>query len=460
MKLKKIVGLTMAAMMTLGTLAGCGSSKDNNSSDSSNSGNQAAAGTEASAESGDVIEINFPTYKSGENAAAPFFEAQVERFNTKYEGKYKINIEEVPQASYGEKMKQLAQQKKLPVIVHGTGSGEVDVQWFRDVAVANGMCYDLSGWLEKNQTAKGFCIEESLEYNTVDGKVVATPLIVTRPKSIFYNATMYQPAKPTHEMTMEEFLDSIGENKIAFQTADNGWTTGLLLTALIANQEGGKELLNGSVETMLTDFDQKPILDSVATLQELLTTKASSNAIGAAYADAANSFMSAQSALIFNGTWMSSDFAEDSADKWSNGFKGSDVTADLFPGNVGIVTVQVHGDWIAETATDAEKELALAYFDFVNSQEELEAYMIADGGSAPNMTYTESFKEKQKETKVLSDISAATLPETEFVPNLLDIIPTSVAETEFGKLLPKLADGTLTPEQFCQELSKKAAAAM
>jgi raffinose/stachyose/melibiose transport system substrate-binding protein len=31
-----------------------------------------------------------------------------------------------------------------------------------------------------------------------------------------------------------------------------------------------------------------------------------------------------------------------------------------------------------------------------------------------------------------------------------------VANTEFGKLLPKLIDGSFTPEQFCQELSVKA----
>lgn len=444
MKLKKAAALAMAAIMVMGTLAGCGNKESKKEE------------TVSDDKKGSVIEINFPTYKTGENAAAPFFEAQIERFNQKYDGTYKIKIEGVPQASYGEKMKQLAQQKKLPVIIHGTGSGEVDVQWFQTVAVANGMCYDLSEWLNNNQAVKDLCIKESVDYNTIDGKIVATPLMVTRPKSVYYNSTLYQPQKPIHEMNMEEFIQSIGDNKIAFQTADNGWTTGLLLTALIANQEGGQELLNNSVEGMLTDFNQKPVVDSVAKLQELLQTKASSNTMGAAYADAANSFMSAQSALIFNGTWMSSDFAEESADKWSNGFKGSDVTADLFPGNIGIVTVQVHGDWIAETATAQEKEVALAYFDFINSQEELEAYMISDGGSAPNMTYSDTFKDKQKETKVLSEISDATTADTKFVPNMLDIIPTSVAETEFGKLLPKLADGTLTPEQFCQELTQKA----
>lgn len=39
------------------------------------------------------------------------------------------------------------------------------------------------------------------------------------------------------------------------------------------------------------------------------------------------------------------------------------------------------------------------------------------------------------------------------------VIPASVANTEFGKLLPSLADGTCTPEQFAQWMSDKAAEA-
>ncbi len=65
-----------------------------------------------------------------------FFLPQVERFNKMYEGKYKINIEEVPQASYSEKIKQLAQQKKMPVLMH-TGVGN---EWFKKVAIPNGFC--------------------------------------------------------------------------------------------------------------------------------------------------------------------------------------------------------------------------------------------------------------------------------------------------------------------------------
>ena len=46
-----------------------------------------------------------------------------------------------------------------------------------------------------------------------------------------------------------------------------------------------------------------------------------------------------------------------------------------------------------------------------------------------------------------------------FVPNVLDVMLSSVSATEFGKLLPSLADGTYTPETFCQWLTDKSAEA-
>ena len=74
----------------------------------------------------------------------------------------------------------------------------------------------------------------------------------------------------------------------------------------------------------------------MAKLQNLLQNNAASNSVGAAYADAANAFMSEQAAIIANGPWMSSDFESSNSDKWSNGFDGAKVRASLFPGDVGI----------------------------------------------------------------------------------------------------------------------------
>ena len=115
--------------------------------------------------------------------------------------------------------------------------------------------------------------------------------------------------------------------------------------------------------------------------------------------------------------------------------------------------------WISASASEDEIALAKAFLEFIYSPAELEAYMLAEGGDAPKLTYSDDFKAKQGETQVLADLAADTTTDTVFVPRILDVIPASVANTEFGKLLPSLADGTCTPEQFAQWMSDKAAEA-
>ena len=46
--------------------------------------------------------------------------------------------------------------------------------------------------------------------------------------------------------------------------------------------------------------------------------------------------------------------------------------------------------------------------------------------------------------------------DTIICPSFGDCVPSSVGDQEFGKLLPQLIDGTLTPEAFCAELTAAA----
>lgn len=448
---KNIAGILAAVMAVSMGIMGCSGSK---------TPAESGAATEAAKDnkdSGKVIEMTFPTYLAGENVGAVFFLPEVERFNAKYEGKYKINIEEVPQAQYAEKIKQLAQQNKLPALVHAPGSGGIDTQWFSSVVLANDMAYDLTAFAEANPDVKNNWIDESLEYCTVDGKLICKPLSVLKPVGLYYNNTMYQPDKAIRNMSVDEFIGSLGDNKIAFQTSENAWTTGLLLTSLIANQEGGEDYLAQYVDDKLYDYTDTKIVSAVATLQKLLLEDASANTIGAAYADAANSFMSKKAAFICNGSWMTSDFEEESSDKWSNGFTGEEVTADIYPGNFAIANPRIYGEfWVANSASDEQKEVATAFLAFRDSQEEIEALILAEGGTAPKLKYTEDFLTKQAENRILSELAGSMNENTKYTASLFDVMPASVADAEFGKLLPKLADGTLTPEEFCKQLTQKA----
>ena len=435
MKAKRSMALTMAAAMTLGLVV--------------------SNGTLAKAD--DVVEIKFPTYLAGENVGAKFFLPEVERFNEKYEGKYKITVEEVPQASYADKIKQLAQQNKLPVLVHAPGSGGIDTQWFKQVILANDMAYDLSDFAKENPDVAANWVDGSVDFCTVDGKLICKPLSVIKPVGLFYNSSMYTSDKDIKDMSMDEFMESLGDNKIAFQTAENGWTSALLLAALIGNEEGGADLLNNNTDEKLYDYTAEPFVNGVAKLQTLLENNASANTIGAAYADAANAFMSKNASIICNGSWMSTEFDAGSSDKWSNDFNGDDVKATIYPGNIALTNERNYGEfWVSNNATDEEKEAAEAFLAFRDSQEEIEALILAEGGTAPKLTYTDDFKNKLKENRILSELSESMDENTKYVAPLGDIFPASVADTEFGKLLPKLADGTLTPEEFCQELTKKA----
>ena len=104
MKLKKIMALGMA-MVTAFSLIACGGSNSGKPKNAE-SGQKASDG----AATQEVIELKLPTFLAGENVGAVFFLPQIERFNKKYEGKYKITVEEVVQDSYAEKIKHLAAQ--------------------------------------------------------------------------------------------------------------------------------------------------------------------------------------------------------------------------------------------------------------------------------------------------------------------------------------------------------------
>ncbi|MEN8078539.1 ABC transporter substrate-binding protein [Clostridioides difficile] len=437
---KRVLAMILSATLAVG-MFGCGS-KDQGQSTQSADGE---------------IKITFPTYMAGENVGAVFFVPQIERFNEKYDGKYEIVIEEIPQASYAEKIKQLAQQNKLPVIVHSPGSGGIDLQWFQNVVIANDMAYDLTSFAESHPETAATWNEESREYSTVDGKLVTKPLAVVKPMGLYYNSSMYKSDKDIKDQTMDEFIGGLGENLIAFQTADNGWTTGLLLSAIIANQEGGLELIKNSVDEKLYDYTDPIIVKSVEILQKVMQTNGSSNTVGAAYADAANAFMSKKASIICNGSWMASEFGEDAADKWSNDFNGADVKSTIYPGNIALVNTHAFGEfWVSNSATDEEKEVAEAFLEFRDSKEEIEALILAEGGVCTGIEYSDEFLTKQKETPILAQLADSIDDTTTYAVSILDVMPASVADVEFGKLLPKLIDNTLTAEEFCVELSKKA----
>ena len=395
-----------------------------------------------------VIEVTLPTYKTGENVGAVFFEPLVERFNAAYEGKYHITLEELTQDMYTDKIKQLGAANALPFLIEGG-----DSEWIKQVVIPNDMFVDLSGLIAENNLMD-ILIDSQVAYNTTaDGKVFSICVPVTRPMGLYYNGAMLDlGGKTCAELSWDDVAALLGDNRIAFMTGENAWTTQLVLGSLIAVEEGGAELLSTHTIDKLMDYNQPCVINAVAKLQTLMQKYGTSNQIGAVYADAANAFMSCNAAIIANGSWMVGDFLENGG-KWSNGFDGATVRGDVLPGNVALANNDGYQYWIPASATPEQQEVGKAFILFTLQPENLEAYMLAEGGVAPKLTPSEAYIAAASENKLLYEYVNAVNADTIIVPNVGDIMTSSIGNTEFGNLLPLLVSGELTPEAFCQQLT-------
>lgn len=453
--MKKTLSLLLVLAFMVLVFAGCGNQPtgtDSTAGSSAASTAAAASTVEPTAEPVVLTTVTLPTYRAGEDAGAKFFLPQVERFNQKYDGKYKIVIEESPSNTHTDRIKQLALQNKLPALFQVS-----DSKWVEDYLIKNGKLYNLKDWIDSKPDLKKLFVKDSLDFCTKsDGGVYALPLTVIKPTGLYYNTDMFKPSKNIADMTWDEFSTALGDNKIAYQTAEGGWTISLILTAIMASLDGGPDVLKAGVQNKVTDFNTPLWKQAFTILQNSFLKNGWSGAVGAAYPDAATSFYSKKSAILPDGTWII-DTVNDST-KWANGFDGSKAAGDYYPGNVAIANPCVY-DWMIPVGLPQnELDLSLAFFEFMNTPEEVEAFILGEGGTAPNLTYSDNFKSQLASKKLLSDFASKTNANTKYVPYFSDAIAQSLFTGEFSNLLPSLYKGTSTPEKFCTELTKAAQA--
>ncbi|MCH5352438.1 MAG: extracellular solute-binding protein, partial [Acutalibacter sp.] len=292
MNIKKILAVLLAAAMLL-SLAACGGG---NSSSGNNTPNSTPTNNGGNEPTGEEIVVTIPTYYVGENVGAVYFEPAVARFNEKYAGQYRIELEEVIEQSYTDIISQQVQAGKAPLLLATPNS-----DWVKTAVIPSNLYQPMNEFLDAHPEVKELCLDTSIEYCTQDnGDIVSVPIVTVSNVGLFYNSALYTPtADSISAMSVDEFVNSLGDNKLAFQTVDNAWTSVLFLTSLIANEEGGTELLQQYDGEKLYDFNQPCILNAVTKLQDIWSKYAASNSVGAAYPDAANGFMSNQAAVIF-----------------------------------------------------------------------------------------------------------------------------------------------------------------
>jgi len=128
------------------------------------------------------VEITIPTTRTGQDADSAFFRAQVDRFNQKYAGQYKITLEESTIDTFMDTIQQMLQRDQLPPLIVDA----MDPGWFADTVIAGDKFYDLKPWLDDNPDIMAAMLPDSIKYNTTaDGKIASLPLIAIQAIGLF-----------------------------------------------------------------------------------------------------------------------------------------------------------------------------------------------------------------------------------------------------------------------------------
>ncbi len=434
MKKKRLLALTMSAFMAVTLFTGCG--KSNDSADSAS-------------DSG-VTTIHYPTFQCGVNTAAPVVAQLVEEFNQEYEGKYKIELEEVPgDANYVDKIKVQLGTGDLPPVVYGAGYNLLDLALAKDLVV------DLTDAVNADSDWKALYSETSLVTNSRNDKIYASSVegsIVGYfyNKELFEKAGISEPAKTWDEFFQQcDKLKAAGITPLAMDTADSAWVTQLWWGAMVAtaNEDGLKfmETMNPS------DYNSPEMVAAVEMVQKMLKEYTTLDAIGGKYENAANNFLSGQAAMIANGPWMIGDFSDTS--KTVEGFADK-VGAAVYPENF-VYDAPIQGYFVTKQDDPKVEEAAIAMVKFFTSahaqQLGLEMQGMVPASDTVKVTDTAAekypllvdFLSKASNASVRSDNMQATM-----YSNLLDVV---------SQELPRLYSSELDATAFCQKLTDAAA---
>ena len=395
----------------------------------------------------DLVTITMPTYRSGQDVGAVFFLPQVERFNARYEGIFRVEIEESPSDVHNDMLKGLARAGALPPLFQFSDFPFARENWFND-----NVLYNLAPWFAANPDVKNVFVPSGMEFVTQpDGAIYAVPLAVVRPTGTYINTDVFSPERPLSEMSWSELGAALAAADAPWGL-DSEWIPNLTTVSIMGGLPGGVELLQSGLEDPIRDFNSSIWIETFTIFQDFFLEAGWAYGVTATYPDTENAFVNSQIGIMANGQWIISVFDADNADAWGPGFNGESVRGDIFPGNVAIANPNVYDWYVSAHASDEEREAALAFLAFISSPEELEAFMLAEGGSAPMIDVSQSFLDQAAANRLMSDFSGAVNADTTYVPFLHEVLAGS-ALSAFFAYLPMLLDGSMTPTDFAASLT-------
>ena len=395
-----------------------------------------------------VIVIDYPTFQTGVNTAAPVVERLVEEFNRRFEGVYYINKISVPgDHNYFDMIRVQISAGDLPPVIYGGGNNLLDL------VQPLGMAVDLTDVIHADPEWLARFDDAAWAANSRDGRIYASSNEAAR-IGYFYNRELFAQAgieRPAE--TWDEFweqlatLQAAGITPLSMDTGDNAHVTMLWAGAMVGSASPAGEAFMNTVHA--EDYTIPEMVAAMTNIQRMLQNYTTADAIGGRYENAANNFLSGNTAILANGPWMIGDFnTEDNFNER--------VGAAAFPG--GWVYDQTIQGFIVTVQDDPALEAAAIEMVRFFTSDEAQVIALEMQGMLPASPTVEITPLARENFPILAEFLDAIAPGRYRGMHFTSLTPAHLHNV-MARELPRLAFGEITPEEFTQIMTEEAAIA-
>ena len=354
----------------------------------------------------------------------------IQAFNELYDGKWQADVEWVMETEeeYRQNLKRQNVTDTLPAVI-------TDLRMlpaFYYMMIQDGRIEELTEYINEDEEWKAMIEPAVLEScSEEDGSIYLGPISTAAfsCSGMFWNEELFaQAGIEKFPETWEEFweccgqLSACGITPLALHTEGTAWAPMLIATAEAASTEGGAAFMN---EFYPDTYQNESGLRIAQTLQKLFRYT-TDDALYSDFDVSYDNFFSGQAAMIPNGYWMMDQIPEEWQDK---------VRFSPFPENKMVSSPETFGWAIVSGYSDEVKEGAAALLKLRTQL---------------NMEQREELFSKDPEGMIPAerDYIAAYRNGPQLVPNYQVKWNSILQEETLGEILPDLALGKMTPEEF------------
>ncbi|NAZ74821.1 extracellular solute-binding protein [Kineococcus sp. T13] len=357
--------------------------------------------------------------------------------------------------AYKAKIKTAIGAGQAPTIIFGWGGGTL-----RNYA-ESGLVDDLTPWLQENPEVKERLFDAAFAAGTVEDKVYGLPTETVQPLVLFYNKKLFEqvgaqpPATWDELMALVPVFNAAGIAPISLG-GQSRWTN-MMWLELLFDRIGGPELFE-SIYNGTPAWTDPAAIDALTKVQDLVKAdgfiKGFASITADSNADQALLYTD-KAAMMLHGTWTYGGMKTDGGDFVSSGNLGY-MNFPAVTGGKGD-PMNTFGNpaqyvSISSKATQAQKDIALAFFkDGLLQEKEAEAY-INEAGEVPIVKGIDAkFAGLEDEEWLKFTYDLATN-----APSFAQSWDQALSPTEAETLLDnieKLFGLAITPQQFAENMN-------